>query len=107
MSEQEALNEVVQMLEATPDSSRPSDFPVALPVNNVPEQRENLAVLVSTGKTEEALGDQLSHEQGKRLLDKDVKKFYKRYEAYVGIKTTETLILNACQQGDRYGRQSE
>lgn len=30
-SEQEALNEVMQMLEATPHSSKPSDLPVLLP----------------------------------------------------------------------------
>ena len=77
MSEQEALNEVMQMLEATPDISKPSDFPVLLPANNVPEQREKLAVLVSTGKSKEALRAQLSHEQLKRLSDKEVEKIYK------------------------------
>ena len=77
ISEQEALNEVMQMLEATPDSSKPSDFPVLLPANNVPEQREKLAVLVSTGNSKEALRAQLSHEQLKRLSDKEVEKIYK------------------------------
>ena len=28
----------------------------------------------------------------KRLSDKDVEKYYKRYEAYAGNKTTESLI---------------
>ena len=28
----------------------------------------------------------------KRLSDKDVEKYMKRYESYVGSKTTETLI---------------
>ena len=37
MSEQEVLNEVMQMLEATPDSSKSSNFPVALCANDVPE----------------------------------------------------------------------
>ena len=77
MSEQEALNEVMQMLEATPDSSKPSDFPVLLPANNIPEQREKLAVHVSTGNSKEALRAQLSHEQLKRLSDKEVEKIYK------------------------------
>lgn len=77
MSEQKALNEVMQMLEATPDSSKPSDFPVLLPANNVPEQRKKLAVLVSTGNSKEALRAQLSHEQLKRLSDKEVEKIYK------------------------------
>ena len=91
MSEQKALNEVMQMLEATPDSSKPSDFPVLLPANNVPGQREKLAVLVSAGNSKEALRAQLSHEQLKRLSDKEVEKIYKWYKAYVGSNTTETL----------------
>ena len=50
-------------------------------------------MLVSTGKTiAAALGVQLSHEQVKRLRDKEVEKCYKRYEVYVGSKTTKTLI---------------
>ena len=54
--------------------------------------REQLAVLVSTGKCKEAIGVNLTHEQVRRLEDKDVMRHYKRYEAYVGARTTETLI---------------
>ena len=63
-AEQKALNEVTQMLEATRDSSK--DFPVLLPANNLSEQREKLAVLVSTGKSNEALGIQVSFEHTSR-----------------------------------------
>ena len=38
------------------------------------------------------LGAQLSHEQVKHLSDKVVENVYKRYEAHVDSKTTETLI---------------
>ena len=38
------------------------------------------------------LGSQLSHEQVKGLTDDEAEKFYKRYEAYIGSKTTETLL---------------
>ena len=41
------------------DNSIPSDLPISLPANKIPEQREKLAVLVSTGKLKEALGSQL------------------------------------------------
>ena len=37
----------------------PSDLPISLPTNNIPEQREKLAVLFSTGKSKKALGSQL------------------------------------------------
>ena len=50
-------------------------------------------MLVSTGKAKEAIGVQLTYEQVKLLSDKDVvEKYYKRYEAFVGAKTTESLI---------------
>ena len=38
---------------------------------------------------------QLTHEQVKRLSDKDVQKYSKRYEAYIGNKTTDSLIDSA------------
>lgn len=43
-------------------------------------------------QNKEVLGSQLSHEQVKGLTDDEVEKFYKRYEAYIGSKTTETLL---------------
>ena len=49
-------------------------------------------MLVLTGKAKEAIGVQLTHEQVKRLSDKDVQKYAKRYEIYVGAKTTEKSI---------------
>ena len=88
--EQEALNEVMQLLEATPDTVEPTGFTPA--ANDIPTKREKLAILVSTGKSKEAIGVQLTHEQVKRLTDKDVEKYSKRQEAYIGSKTTESLI---------------
>ena len=83
------MNEVMQMLEATPDTGPASVLPV---VNDIPAKREKLAILVSTGKAKEVIGAQLTHEQVKRLSDKDVEKYSKRQEAYIGSKTTESLI---------------
>ena len=86
MAEQEILN----LLEAEP--SRQDGGVITGSDPNIPAMREQLAILVSTGKAKEAIGVQLSHEQVKRLTDKDVEKYNKRYETYVGAKTTETLI---------------
>ena len=77
------MNEVMQMLEATPDTTAGND---------IATKREKLAILVSTGKAKEAIGVQLTHDQVKRLTEKDVEKFSKRQEAYIGSKTTESLI---------------
>ena len=89
MAEEIAMDEVMKLLEAEP---APAALPAALPAANIPELREQLAILVSTGKCKEAIGVNLTHEQVRRLNDKDVMKHYKRYETYVGAKTTETLI---------------
>ena len=65
---------------------------LSVPGPDIPALREQLAVLVSTGNAKEAIGVQLTHEQVKGLNDKDVEKYFKRYETYVGSKTTDSLI---------------
>ena len=80
------MAEVMNLLENEPAAALPSAGP------DIPALREQLAILVSTGKCKEAIGVNLTHEQVRRLDDKDVMKHYKRYETYVGAKTTETLI---------------
>ena len=83
--------DILDFLEAepTPDSLGIASL---APGNDIPAKREKLAVLVSTGKAKEAVGVQLTHDQVKRLSDKEVEKFHKRQEAYIGSKTTESLI---------------
>ena len=94
--ENATLNEVMQLLEAEPvDTTTSTSLVSVTNENNIPAQREKLTILVSTGKSKEAIGVQLTHEQVKRLSDKDVQKNSKRYEAYIGNKTTESLIDSA------------
>ena len=59
---------------------------------NDPVMAEVMAILVSTSKCKEAISVNLTHDQVKQLDEKDVVKHHKRYETYVGAKTTETLI---------------
>ena len=79
------MDEVMKLLEAEP-------APAALPAVDIPALREQLAILVSTGKCKEAIGVNLTHEQVRRLEGKDVIRHSKRYEAHVGARATETLI---------------
>ena len=65
------MAEVKNLLEAELAS-----LPAAGP--DIPALREKLAILVSTGKCKEAIGVNLTHEQVRRLEDKDVMKHYKR-----------------------------
>jgi len=78
-------DDVMNLLEAEPSSGFASG-------PDIPSLREKLAVLVSTGKAKETIGASLTHEEVKRLSDKDVEKYTKRYETFVGSKTTESLI---------------
>ena len=82
------MAEVMNLLEAEPAAALPAPGP------DIPAIREQLASLVCTGKCKEAIGVNLTHEQVRRLDDKDLMRYCKRYEAYVGARTTETLIEN-------------
>ena len=94
--EEAALNEVMQLLEAQPVDTTSANSLVSFANDDqTPAQREKLAILVSTGKAKEAISVQVTHDQVKRLSDKDVQKYLKRYEAYIGNKTTDSLIDSA------------
>ena len=86
MDEGASLTEVMNLLEAEPSSGSEGGVVSALtaPGPDIPALREELAVMVSTGKAKEAIGVQLTQEQVKRLSDKDVEKYIKRYETNVG-----------------------
>jgi len=88
------MAEVMNLLEAEPSSTPAGGVASAItqPGPDIPALREQLAILVSTGKAKEAIGVQLTREEVKRLTDKDVQKYYKRFETFTGAKTTETLI---------------
>ena len=79
--------DLINMLEAGP-----TNLPAAAPVPDIPALREQFAILVSSGRCKESIGTNLTHEEVRRLEDKDVMKYSKRYETYVGTRTTEALI---------------
>ena len=86
MAEENVMAEVMNLLEVEPAAALPAPGP------DIPALRENLAILVSSGRCEKSIGVNLTHEQVRRLENKDVKKYSERYEAYIGAKTTEALI---------------
>ena len=86
MAEENVMAEVMNLLEVEPAAALPAPGP------DIPALRENLAILVSSGRCKESIGVDLTHEQVGRLEDKDVMKYSKRLESYVGAKTTEALI---------------
>ena len=73
--EQLAITEAMNLLEAKPSSGPVGVVPdFAAPGPEIPALREQLDVLISTGKAKEATDVQITHEQLKRLSDKDVEK---------------------------------
>ena len=84
-----AMEEVMALLE-----TEPINAPVISPTADIPALREQLAILVSTGRCKEAIGVNLTQELVSQLDEKDVIKYNKRYEAWVGSKTNDTLIDN-------------
>ena len=82
--EQAEINDIMELLEVISDRSTPSAVPL-VSSNDTPAHRKKLAVLVSTGKSKEAIGVQLTHYQVKRLSDNDVENTTK------GIKPTQAI----------------
>ena len=71
MAEEEAaLAEVMNLLQTEPERGPAGGLVPTAPGPDIPALREQLAVLVSTGKAKEAIGVQLTHEQVKRLSEK-------------------------------------
>jgi hypothetical protein len=70
-------------------------------LNEVPTQlgednlREQLNVLVSSGKCKEMIGKALTHEEVKKLSEEEVKKYHKRCEAAMASKTTDAVAGSA------------
>ena len=87
--EQQEINDLLEVEPATNSSIGLGSGP------DIPALREQSAVLVTTGKGKESIGVTLTHEQVKRLSDKEVGKCAKRHQAFVGSKTTDSLIQSA------------
>jgi len=84
-----ALAEVMALLE-----TEPTNAPEPAPGHDIPALKEQLAILVNTGKCKEAIDVNLSLTQVRQLDNKDVIKYHKRYETYVGSKTTDSMMDN-------------
>ena len=57
--------------------------------------KEQLNILVSSGRCKELTGKELTHEQVNKLSEEDVKKLYKRYETALASKTTDAVADSA------------
>ena len=89
--EQKIMENLNKLVEAQPQSSGSNTGLGSVIGPDIPALREELAVLVSSGKIKEAIGKNFSYDDVERLSDSDVLKYGRRYQAYVGSKTTKTV----------------
>ena len=68
------------------------EVPTQLGENDLKEQ---LNILVSSGKCKEMIGKDFTHEQVSKLTEEETKKFHKRYEAALASKTTDAVADSA------------
>ena len=100
------MAEVMSLLEAEPDSKSNSlTDSLSLPGPDIPAFREELAILVSTGKAKEAIGVQLTQEHVKCLEAKDVEITTKRTRLMWAPRPLTPLLISfsRCTPG-RLGR---
>ena len=64
-------------------------------VGDVEYQKESLVILASLGTTKEYLGVEMSLEKIHKLSDKEVEKYFKRYQIVAGQKMANGLIDSA------------
>lgn len=76
--EAQTLDKVMQLLEREPSSTLSNGLLFQLAATDIPALREQLPILVSTGKSKEAIGGPLKQKQVEHFTEKEVKKHYKK-----------------------------
>ena len=66
------------------------------------DHREQLAVLVASGKAKEMTGVDLTQDQVKRLNEKDVERYFRRYETSLSSKTCDAMVDTFLQLSCRF-----
>ena len=79
-------------LQAVPSSPASCDIREEAVVGASTDHREQLAMLVASGKTKEFLGARLTQDDVKKMSEHDVEKYYKRYEAALASRVTDTFV---------------
>ena len=75
------------------DQKTNHNFPIS--VGDVEYQKESLVILASLGTTKEYLGVEMSLEKIHKLSDKEVEKYFNRYQKVAGQKMANGLVDSA------------
>ena len=83
------------LAEMTFDENQKTNQNIPISVGDVEYQKESLVILASLGTTKEYLGVEMSLEKIHKLPDKEVEKFFNRYQKVAGQKMANGLIDSA------------
>ena len=83
------------LAEMTFDENEKTNQKFAISAGDVDYQKESLVILASLGTTKEYLGVEMSLEKIHKLPDKEVEKFFNRYQKVAGQKMANGLVDSA------------
>ena len=81
--------------EITFDENQKTNQNFSISVGDVEYQKESLVILASLGTTKEYLGVEMSLEKIHKLSDKEVEKYFNRYQKVAGQKMANGLVVSA------------
>ena len=83
------------LAEITFDENQKTNQNFSISVGDVEYQKESLVILASLGTTKEYLGIEMSLEKIHKLSDKEVEKYFNRYQKVAGQKMANGLVDSA------------
>ena len=83
------------LAEMTFDEDQKKNHNFSISVGDVEYQKESLVILASLGTTKEYLGVEMSLEKIHKLSDKEVEKYFNRYQKVAGQKMANGLVDSA------------
>ena len=83
------------LVEMTFDENQKTNQNFATSVGDVEYQKESLVILASLGTSKEYLGVEMSLEKIHKLSDKEVEKYFNRYQKVAGQKMANGLVDSA------------
>ena len=83
------------LAEMTFDENQKTNQKFSISAGDVEYQKESLVILASLGTTKEYLGVEISLEKIHKLPDKEVEKFFNRYQKVAGQKMANGLVDSA------------
>ena len=83
------------LAEMTFDENQKPNQNFSISVGDVEYQKESLVILASLGTTKEYLGVEMSLEKIHKLSDKEVEKYFNRYQKVAGQKMANGLVDSA------------